>query len=296
MGGGEVEALRLPSPDQISAEPLRRMYGELSRRTLVMGVLNVTPDSFSDGGRFQGAEAAVEAALSMVDEGADIIDVGGESSRPGAQAISADEEIGRVCPVLERLTRLTDVPVSIDTTKAEVAKAAVEAGALIVNDITALGNDPAVAEVAARYRLPLILMHMQGTPRTMQLAPHYSDLYGEITAFLAQRLAIAESLGVPRELLLVDPGFGFGKTLEHNLQLLKRLWVFRELGCPVLVGTSRKSSLGKIVPDDGPQDRLEATAATVAISIANGANIVRVHDVKAMVRVVRVTDAILHVD
>ncbi|MCC6485347.1 MAG: dihydropteroate synthase [Armatimonadetes bacterium] len=272
------------------------MYGELSRRTLVMGVLNVTPDSFSDGGRFQGAEAAVEAALSMVDEGADIIDVGGESSRPGAQAISADEEIGRVCPVLERLTRLTDVPVSIDTTKAEVAKAAVEAGALIVNDITALGNDPAVAEVAARYRLPLILMHMQGTPRTMQLAPHYSDLYGEITAFLAQRLAIAESLGVPRELLLVDPGFGFGKTLEHNLQLLKRLWVFRELGCPVLVGTSRKSSLGKIVPDDGPQDRLEATAATVAISIANGANIVRVHDVKAMVRVVRVTDAILHVD
>lgn len=285
--------MRLPDSDLLPAPSLRRMYEAMRKRTLVMGILNVTPDSFSDGGLHTDANEAVRFALQMEKDGADIIDIGGESTRPGAGPVSATHEIDRVRPVIRELAARSSVPISIDTSKAEVAEAAVQAGALIINDITGLQGGPELAGIAGPRRLPLILMHMQGTPRTMQIAPRYDDLIGEIKAFLAMQMQIAESAGVPPELLIIDPGFGFGKTLEHNLQLLKRLAEFRSLGRPILIGTSRKSSLARVVPDAGAGDRLETTSATVAVSVVNGANIVRVHDVRAMVRVARMTDAIV---
>jgi len=259
-------------------------------RVLIMGILNVTPDSFSDGGRFLSPDAAVKRALIMEKEGADIIDVGGESSRPGAEPVPVEEELRRVIPVLERLRGKLRIPISIDTTKAEVAEAALRAGASIVNDISALRFDPAMASVVAEFGAGLVLMHMLGTPKTMQQDPHYEDVVREVREFLAERALYAQSQGIPREAIAVDPGIGFGKTVEHNLELLRRLPELVELGFPVLVGPSRKSFIGAIL-GLGVEERLEGTLAACAVAVVRGADILRVHDVR---EVRRAADLALH--
>lgn len=261
-----------------------------------MGVLNVTPDSFSDGGAYPSTDSAVQKALEMVRDGADIIDVGGESTRPatvygGSTAVSADEELRRVIPLIERLAAESAVLISIDTTKSAVADAALKAGAHIVNDISGLTFDPAIASVAAAHGAALVVMHIQGTPETMQIAPYYEDVVAEVKEFLAASVAAARKAGVTS--VIIDPGIGFGKETEHNLSLLRNLSEFRALGCPILIGTSRKGFIGKVL-ELPVQERLEGTAASVAVAVMNGASIVRVHDVKEMKRVVRMTDAILH--
>jgi dihydropteroate synthase len=266
-----------------------------TKRTLIMGVLNVTPDSFSDGGKFLGADLAVEYAREMARGGADIIDVGGESTRPGAAPVSAEEEMLRVLPVIERLR---DVVVSVDTTKAVVAEQALAAGARIVNDISALRFDSRMVEVVRDAGAGVVLMHMQGTPQTMQENPHYDDVIAEVRSFLAERVAFAESHGLKKSQIAVDPGIGFGKTVAHNLQMLARLGEFGLLGCPLLVGTSRKSFIGKLLGQreagrrPGMDGRLWGTAATVAWAVAQGARIVRVHDVAEMTDVVRMVEAV----
>ena len=262
---------------------------DLARRTHVMGILNVTPDSFSEGGKFLNHQAAVEHALRMVEEGADFIDVGGESSRPGSDPISIEEEIRRTAPVIESIASRVSVPISIDTYKSEVARRALEAGATIVNDISALTMDEQMPEVVAQHKATVILMHMKGTPKTMQIDPSYTDVVNEVKEYLADRIKLARSFGIER--IIVDPGIGFGKTLQHNLELIRNLSVFRELGVPVLVGPSRKSFIGTIL-DLPVEERLEGTAAAVSACVLNGAHIVRVHDVRAMVRVVKVVDAL----
>lgn len=263
-----------------------------SRRACVMGILNVTPDSFSDGGRYWGLESAVEHGLEMVEQGADVLDVGGESTRPGAEEIEEEEEARRVIPVIEALRARTGVPISVDTTKAEVARRALAAGACIVNDVSAGRLEPSILEVAADAGAGLMLMHVLGQPRTMQEAPHYDYLLGEIYDFLAERAEAAVSVGVASEAILVDPGIGFGKTREHNLELLRELAQFRSLGYGVAVGTSRKSFIG-LTLDLPVEDRVEGTAATVGWAVAHGACLVRVHDVRQMARVVRMTEAIV---
>jgi dihydropteroate synthase len=265
---------------------------ELGRRTLIMGILNVTPDSFSDGGLFAEVQAAVEHAKNMASQGADIIDVGGESSRPGADEVSVEAEKDRVLPVIERLVKTVEVPISIDTYKSSVARDALNMGACIVNDITALRGDPDMAPVVAEAGAPAILMHMKGTPKDMQIDPHYDSLIPEIISFLRTRIQAAINAGIPQGQIIIDPGVGFGKTVEHNLEIIRRLREFRSLGKPILIGTSRKSFIGKVL-DLSTDDRLEGTAASVAVAIANGADIVRIHDVKEMARVVRMTDAIV---
>jgi dihydropteroate synthase len=263
----------------------------LSQRVHVMGVLNVTPDSFSDGGAFLDRSAAVDHALAMVEEGADIIDVGGESTRPGAEDVPVNIELERVIPVVEAVAGATEVAVSIDTTKAAVAKAALEAGAVIVNDISALRFDPAMPGVVESSGAGLILMHMQGRPRTMQANPTYADVVEDVAAELRKWAGQAEQAGIKRERIVVDPGIGFGKTRQHNLLLLKHLDRLTALGFPVLVGASRKSFIGSTL--DLPVDeRLEGTAAVTAWTVARGAAIVRVHDVREMVRIVRMVEAI----
>jgi dihydropteroate synthase len=265
----------------------------LDERVAVMGVLNVTPDSFSDGGRYVGPDEAIEHGLALASEGADIIDVGGESSRPGSEAVSEDEELRRIVPVVEMLASKLSIPVSIDTTKAAVARAALDAGAQIVNDISAGLLDPPILDVAAAHAAGLVLMHMQGEPKTMQRNPTYGDVVAEVGGFLRDRAATAEAAGVSPDRIAIDPGFGFGKRLEHNLALLARLRELTQLGYPVVVGTSRKSFIGAVLGDLPVGERLEGTAATVALAVAAGAKIVRVHDVRAMVRVVRTTEAVL---
>ncbi len=254
-----------------------------------MGILNVTPDSFSDGGKFLDHQSAVEHALRMVEEGADFIDIGGESSRPGSDPISIEEEIRRTVPVIESIASRVSVPISIDTYKSEVARRALEAGATIVNDISAMTMDEQMPEVVARHNATVILMHMKGMPKTMQIEPSYINVVDEVKEYLADRIKLARSFGI--EQIIVDPGIGFGKTLQHNLELIKRLSVFRQLGVPVLVGPSRKSFIGTIL-DLPVEERLEGTAAAVSACVLNGAHIVRVHDVRAMVRVVKVADAL----
>jgi dihydropteroate synthase len=236
----------------------------------------------------------------MVSEGADILDVGGQSTRPGSDPVPAQEEMRRVVPVIERLVAThRELPISIDTNRAEIAEAALRAGARIVNDISGLRDDPEIAVVTARHGAGLVLMHIQGTPRTMQMNPHYDDLLGEVIAYLRAGVELAERSGVPRRQIWVDPGIGFGKTIDHNLELLRRLGELRVLGCPILVGTSRKSFIGRILaPLAGgetvpPGERVVGTGATLALSIANGADIVRVHDVAHAVQVARVADAIV---
>ena len=265
---------------------------ELGRRTLVMGILNVTPDSFSDGGLFIKPENAIDRARIMVAEGADIIDIGGESSRPGAHSVSAEAEMDRVLPVIDGLAKAVEVPISIDTYKASVAQKALDAGACIINDITALQGDPEMVSVAAEAGVPVILMHMKGIPKNMQRDPHYDSLISEIISFLETKIQLAIDAGISHGQIVIDPGIGFGKTVEHNLEIIRRLREFKVLNKPILIGTSRKSFIGKIL-NLPPDDRIEGTAATVAIAIANGADIVRVHNVKEMVKVARMTDAIV---
>lgn len=261
------------------------------KRTLVMGVLNVTPDSFCDGGRFDVPERAVERAIEMTAEGVDLIDVGGESSRPGAAPIDPEEERARVVPVLRHMAQ-RGLTFSIDTYHAETARAALEFGARMVNDITALRGDPAMADVIAGAGCSCVLMHMLGTPKTMQSDPRYNDVVDDICAFFEERMAYAIRSGIAERAIWLDPGFGFGKTVEHNLELLRRLDEFKRLGRPLLIGTSNKSTIGAVLglPVD---ERTEGTAATVAVAILKGADMVRVHDVKRMVRVARMTDAII---
>ena len=264
---------------------------DFSSGCLVMGILNVTPDSFSDGGRFFDSGKAVDHGLKMVADGAAIIDIGGESTRPGSAAVSAQEQMERVVPVIEALSRQTDVPISVDTYKYEVANAALNAGATMINDITAL-SDERMGRLAAERRVPVVLMHMQGKPATMQVEPKYEDVVGEVRDFLIDRAGRAERLGVPKEMIFIDPGIGFGKTLEHNLMLLKHIDRFVATGYRVLVGTSRKSFIGTITGKENPSERTYGTAATVTLCAAAGVSIVRVHDVREMVDVAAVSNRI----
>jgi dihydropteroate synthase len=264
----------------------------LSERVHIMGILNVTPDSFSDGGMFFDPEDALKQARFLADEGADIIDIGGESTRPGAAPVSSEEEIRRVVPVIEAIRDAVETPVSVDTTKADVAAAALEAGAAIVNDVSAGRFDDAMFSLVASRNAPIVLMHMLGEPRTMQDDPRYDDVTAEVKAFLEARAQAARTAGVHGDKIIVDPGFGFGKTPQHNLELLANLDVFAELGYPVLAGTSRKSFIGATL-DLPVGARLEGTAATVALAVEKGAAIVRVHDVGPMRRVASMVDAVL---
>jgi len=260
-------------------------------RPRVMGIVNVTPDSFSDGGDHFDAAAAVAHGLRLAEEGADILDVGGESTRPGSEGVGAEEEIRRVVPVIEGLTDQIDVPISIDTCHVEVARAAQDAGASILNDITALVDD-GMAELAATAQVPVVLMHMQGTPATMQTDPTYDDVVGQVLHFLLARARRAESFGIPSERIWIDPGIGFGKTFEHNLLLLKHLEQFASTDYRALVGTSRKRFIGTITGRAEPADRVFGTAATVAMCALAGVSVVRVHDVAAMQDVLRVVRAV----
>jgi dihydropteroate synthase len=264
---------------------------DLSRRTHVMGVINVTPDSFSDGGQFFEKERAIEHALQLAMDGADLIDIGGESTRPYSKGISADEEMNRVLPVIEGLKEELGIPISIDTLKAEVAREALRCGAAMVNDISALRSDPEMAAVVAEAEVPVILMHMKGTPADMQVHPTYDDVASEIISFLKQAMDQAVRNGVQRDRIIVDPGVGFGKTFDHNLEILRELGRFRCLDAPILVGSSRKAFIGQIL-DKKVEERDTGTMATVAAAVMNGAHIVRVHNVKQAVETVKVIDAI----
>ncbi len=266
----------------------------LGERTLVMGVLNVTPDSFSDGGKYLDSEEAVARALEIERAGADILDIGGESTRPGSQGTPAEEELRRIMPVLRKLRGHLKIPISVDTSKSEVAEAAAGAGAEILNDVTALRVDPRLAEVARRRKMPLILMHMRGEPRTMQKKPFARDVVRDVAAGLRRAVAEARRASVAKSQIVVDPGIGFGKSAEQNYELLARLPELARLGFPLLVGTSRKGFIGKVLGGAPEGERLWGTAATVAASILGGAHIVRVHDVAEMVQVARVTDAVLN--
>ena len=257
----------------------------------VMGIVNVTPDSFSDGGAHFDADAAIAHGLKLAEEGADLLDIGGESTRPGAQEISVEEELRRVIPVIERLARDTALPISIDTGKPEVMRAAVEAGAGMINDVYALRREGAL-DAAAQLRVPVVLMHMQGEPRTMQVQPEYDDVVGEVHRFLAERIFAAEMAGVARRNIVVDPGFGFGKTTAHNLQLLAQLRRFTELGVPVLAGMSRKKSIGELTGHEDPRERVFGSVAAHLIAAQNGAMLLRVHDVAATVDALKVWNAV----
>jgi len=264
----------------------------LGPRTWIMGIINVTPDSFSDGGRYFDTERAIARGLELAADGADILDVGGESTRPGSLPVPEAEELRRVVPVIGALRKRTTCLLSVDTTKAAVARAALDSGADIVNDTSAFRFDPAMPGEVARSGAGVILMHMQGTPLTMQLSPRYGDLLDEIRAFLGERIRMAEAAGIPRERIVVDPGIGFGKTFEDNLALLRRQEVFHELGRPLLLGFSRKAFLGRLLGLP-PEERLEGTIAAAVLSVERGAHILRVHDVGPVVRAVRAAEAIL---
>lgn len=257
-----------------------------------MGILNVTPDSFTDGGKFFDRDSAIEHGLKIAEDGADIIDIGGESTRPGSESVAVEEEIRRTIPVIEALSGRVSAAISIDTYKSAVARRALDAGASIVNDISGLRFDPDMPKVVAEYNVPVVIMHIKGTPKNMQVNPVYEALIPEIMDYLRTGIRLALNYGVKEDRIIIDPGIGFGKTFEHNLEILKNLHEFTLLGKPILVGPSRKAFLGKILDDAPASDRMEGTAAAVAISIVNGASIVRVHDVKEMARVARVADAI----
>jgi len=263
----------------------------ISERTCIMGILNVTSDSFSDGGMYLDPERAVEKALAMSAEGVDIIDIGGESSRPGSERITAEEELGRVMPVIKALRNVVNVPLSIDTWKSAVAEAALAEGVAIVNDITALRGDRDMARTIARFDAGVILMHMKGEPQTMQDKPFYEDMMKEVASYLSGAIALATEAGIDRAKIIIDPGIGFGKTLEQNLEILRDLRRLGVLDKPIMVGTSRKSFIGKLTGKDAGK-RVFGTAATLAAAVMNGAHIVRVHDVDMMRDVTRVTDAI----
>ena len=286
-------------PRKIFQLKLRSGALKLGERTLVMGVLNVTPDSFSDGGKFFDVKRAVQHALAMQRIGADIIDIGAESTRPGSREISASEELRRLLPVLEALRGKLKVPISIDTQKTAVAEVALGAGAQIINDISGLLSDPRLAQVAARHGAPLILMHIRGTPRTMQKGPFARDVMKDVASGLRRSIAVARKHGVPKSQIVLDPGVGFGKSFAQNYELLARLPELAKLGYPLMVGTSRKGFLGATLAKNGKpapaEDRIWGTAATVTASILNGAHIVRVHDVAEMAQMARVADSLLSV-
>ena len=265
------------------------------RETLVMGIVNVTPDSFSDGGKFFLPEVAISHASKLITQGADIIDIGGESTRPGAEQVSESEELKRVIPVIEKIR--TDNPtilISIDTTKASVAKHAVEAGADIINDVSGLSFDNNMIGIVESFNIPVVIMHMKGNPQNMQLNPKYKDIVNEILDFFKMKIKIAIQSGINRSMIILDPGIGFGKTVEHNFELLSRLNEFNVLELPIMIGPSRKSFIG-ITLDLPPEDRVEGTAAAVSAGVMNGASIVRVHDVKSMKRVVRIIEKVKNV-
>jgi dihydropteroate synthase len=266
----------------------------LGERTLVMGVLNVTPDSFSDGGQYFDTEEAVARAFAIERAGADILDIGGESTRPGSEGTPAEEELRRILPVLKELRGHIGIPISVDTSKAEVAEAALDAGAEILNDVTALRAGPRLAEIARRRKVPLILMHMRGEPRTMQKKPFARDVLRDVTTDLRRAVSTARRAGVAKSQIVLDPGIGFGKSAEQNFELLARLTELARLGFPLMIGTSRKGFIGKALGGAPEMDRMWGTAATVAASILAGAHIVRVHDVAEMAQVARVTDAIVN--
>jgi dihydropteroate synthase len=277
---------------------LRSRTLTLGERTLVMGVLNVTPDSFSDGGKYHSANVAIEHALAMELEGADLLDIGGESTRPGSSGITAQEELARILPVFEGLRGRIKIPISIDTRKAEVAEAALEAGAEIINDISGLNQDPRIAHLAAKHRAPLILMHLRGEPGSMQKRPFAQDVLKDVAKGLRASAAKAIKAGVAKSQIILDPGIGFGKSHAQNYELLQKLDRVAALGYPVLIGTSRKGFLGATLARHGkpapPEERIWGTAATVTASILNGAHIVRVHDVAEMLQVVRVADCVVN--
>jgi len=258
-----------------------------------MGVLNVTPDSFSDGGEFFESDAAIERGIQIASEGADILDVGGESTRPGAEPISQEEELDRVIPVIEKLRAKIDSPISVDTSKFEVASAGLDAGASIINDVTAGRGDERMLPLAAKRKAALVLMHMQGEPRTMQENPRYGDVVGEVADFFRQQYARALKCGIDPMSIAFDPGIGFGKTLEHNLMLLRNLECLRAFNRPLAIGVSRKSFLGKLVDSNKLSDRLAATVAFTSILRCRGADVLRVHDVKENVAALRITEAML---
>lgn len=265
---------------------------EFGSRTYIMGILNLTPDSFSGDGIYKEPSRAVEEAERLIEEGADIIDIGGESTRPSAVPVSIEEEIERVIPVIEKLAKKITVPISIDTQKSEVAVRALDKGASIINDISGLSADDNMLKIASQYNATVIIMHIKGTPQTMQQNPSYTDILAEITERLSYLINKAEQNGIRQENILIDPGIGFGKTNEHNLEILANLSHFKILGKPILVGPSRKSFIGNLL-GVGPKNRIFGTAASVAIAIKNGADIIRVHDVKEMKDVAKITDAIV---
>lgn len=258
-----------------------------------MGILNVTPDSFSDGGKYFDKDSAIQRALQMAEDEADIIDIGGESTRPGSDAVDAKEEIKRTIPVIEALSKKINIPISIDTYKSEVAKIALETGASIVNDISGLRFDSSMPDVIAKHKATVVIMHIKGTPKNMQQNPAYEALIPEIMDYFRKSIAIGVRAGIDENKIIIDPGIGFGKSLEHNLEIINSIKEFKLLGKPILIGPSRKSFIGKILGNESPDERLEGTAAAVAISILNGANIIRVHDVKYMAKVAKVADAVL---
>jgi dihydropteroate synthase len=265
---------------------------EWGRCTYLMGVLNVTPDSFSDGGQYHTLETALRQARHLVQSGADLLDIGGQSTRPQAVEVSLEEELGRVIPVIKAIRQEMEVPISVDTTRAVVAEAAIAAGANVVNDISGATFDPQMLSVVARLGVPVVLMHIRGTPQTMQKLTDYDDLIGEIRTFLHQRMGAAIAAGIQPTHIAIDPGIGFAKTAEQNLEILRRLPEFRSLNCPVLVGASRKSFIGRILDQANPKERVWGTAATCCAAISGGADIVRVHDLPEMWDVCRVADAI----
>lgn len=276
---------------EVSTRQAKDRLIEFPDKPLLMGVVNVTPDSFFDGGRFLEVGSAVAHALRLVEEGADLLDVGAESTRPGAEIVNEAEECRRAIPVVAAIARAVTVPISIDTSKAVVAREALDAGAVLVNDVTALRGDPAMVDVVASVGAGIVLMHMQGTPQTMQRAPHYDDVISEISEFFEERIRFAEAHGIVRRQIILDPGIGFGKLLVHNLTLINQLRSFEQFECPLLVGVSQKAFLGQLV-DHPVQERQWATAAAVAMAVDRGAGILRVHDVKSMKDVVEVAAAI----
>ena len=281
---------------RVGAQPAWSMeFGDrrinFQERTVIMGILNVTPDSFSDGGEYFDHDAAVKRGLAMIEEGADIIDIGGESTRPGAEEIDVSEEIARVIPVIRSLSEKTDAILSIDTRKSLVAKEAIMAGARLINDVSGFVYDPQIIQVALHARVPVVLMHSQGTPANMQKNPIYTNVIDEIYHFFGNQINFAIEKGLSREFIIVDPGIGFGKSVQHNYEILKNLSFFQSLGCPLLLGVSRKSFIGAVLNVD-EKNRIFGTAAAVTASILNGAHIIRVHDIWEMKQVAQVTDII----
>jgi dihydropteroate synthase len=290
LGQSVKQTLKNISKTQYAVRCRKRTL-TLGKRTLLMGVLNVTPDSFSDGGLFFDKEKAISHGLRLVEEGADIIDIGGESTKPGSKPLELEEELRRVIPVIKSISAEVDVPISIDTYKSTVAQKAIEAGAEIINDISGLNFDPSLAKVASKEDTPLVLMHIRGTPETMQKNVHYDSLFSEILQYLKDSIQRAESAGLDPRQIIVDPGIGFGKTVEDNLLIIKNLHEFRILGKPILLGTSRKSFIGKILNAE-VGERLEGTLSSITVGVLNGANIIRCHDALQAKRAIAVADAI----